>query len=198
MSLTPQKAVEANEALKARIRRAREVSGNNLPEDPERLEIGEALVNREEDLEAYRAICEGAAVTFLDTCSLVPTPDAITQLTEAFLPALAIMCQRGYDPNGANWKKMGWRGLIFEVGKRVDRIVFNSWVHNRYDQNNAVDAINFLGYYIRLRNKGPAFGSRGEPGLQQFFNKEDGTAHATGCTNPECTGITPQTICPGV
>lgn len=151
--------------MKDRIRESRQVPGvkDNLTyPDPDPDE--EPLINREEDWEAYRVICEEAAVTFLDTCSLIPTPDAVKQLTEAFLPALAIMCQRGYHPEGANWKKMGWRGLLFEVGKRIDRIFFNSWDNDRYDQNNAVDAVNFLGYYIRLRNEGRPFGARGNPG----------------------------------
>jgi len=104
-----------------------------------------------EDWEAYRKVCEEAAVRFLDDCSLEPTQDAIEQLTEAFLPALAIMCQRGYDPNGANWKSMGWRGLLQEMHKRWKRIHANSWKRRRFDPNNTVDLINYSGYLLRSR-----------------------------------------------
>jgi hypothetical protein len=109
------------------------------------------------------AYCQ-AAEQFLVACDFTPTPEAVAQLVEAFLPCLAIICERGYDPNGANWRSMGWRGLIFEAKKRLNRLFFNSWKNRTYDPNNAIDLMNYVAYYYRLRNEGSPWGDTEEPG----------------------------------
>jgi hypothetical protein len=90
-----------------------------------------------------------AAVDFLGKCSLVPTPDAVEQLVEVFLPCLAIMCERGYDPDGNSWRDKGWRNQITEVMERADRLQFNVWQHGRRDENNARDIINYAAFLLR-------------------------------------------------
>jgi hypothetical protein len=105
-----------------------------------------------------------AAYEFLDRCALTPTPDAVEQLIDAFLPALRIMCERGYDPQGGSWRESGWMGQLVEIRKRASRLVHNSWRHGRFDQNNAVDLINYAGYYLRIKGEGKPWGSWGEPG----------------------------------
>lgn len=127
-------------------------------------EIVQRVMEMEKDSEMYKQTCEEAAVAFLDACSLEPTHDAVLQLTEAFLPALAIMCQRGYDPEGGNWRAMGWRGLLWEMHKRWKRIWFNGWKRGHWDSNNSVDIINYTGYYYRLQHRGEPWGEIGAPG----------------------------------
>lgn len=105
-----------------------------------------------------------AAYTFLESCGLDPTPDSVGQLTEAFLPALRIMCERGYDPNGETWRDAGWRGLLHEIRKKQTRLHHRSWLRALFDWDSAVDMLNYLGFYIRLRNQGPSWGNLGEPG----------------------------------
>src|SRR5258708_14130445 len=58
-----------------------------------------------------------AAERFMKECGLSPTHDAIEQLTDAFLPSLRIMCDRGYDPNGATWREPGWRCFLTDIRK---------------------------------------------------------------------------------
>ena len=105
-----------------------------------------------------------AAEIFMKECDLVTTPDAIEQLVDAFLPALTVMCKRGYDPNGETWKAGGWRGLLFEIRKKTERMWHRSWVHNRHDDDSPIDLINYAGMYLRLHNQGPSWGKWGEPG----------------------------------
>jgi len=104
-----------------------------------------------------------AAVDFLEKCSLVPTPDAVEQLAEVFLPCLAIMCERGYDPDGNSWRDKGWRNQITEVMERADRLQFNVWRHGRRDENNARDIINYAAFLLRS-DWGNEWGKFGPPG----------------------------------
>lgn len=105
-----------------------------------------------------------AAYTFLDACCMTPTPDAVHQLVDAFLPALRIMCQRGYDPDGGSWKESGWMGQLFEMRKRMSRLVHNSWRGGRFDESNTVDMINYAGFLYRLEGKGRPWGRWEDPG----------------------------------
>jgi hypothetical protein len=93
-----------------------------------------------------------------------PNPDAIGQLTEAFLPCLRIICERGYDPEGQNWRQKGWRGLVHDILDNAYRIKDRSWHKREFYPNGALDIINFAGFYLRMENSGPAWGSWGEPG----------------------------------
>lgn len=104
-----------------------------------------------------------AAYTFFHLLGIDPTPDAVAQLADAFLPALRIMCERGYDPEGTSWKEGGWRGLVWEILKRARRIRWHSWQHSNHDTNDAYDIINFAGFYIRMGTQGEPWGEDGEP-----------------------------------
>lgn len=123
------------------------------------------MAKGERDWILYKAVCEEAAIHFLDECSIQPTPEAVSQLIEAFLPCLALISSRGYDPNGANWRKMGWRGLLVEINKRWERIHYLCWQRGKIDPNNVPDAINYLAYFHRLSNEGDTgWGTIGKPG----------------------------------
>jgi hypothetical protein len=105
-----------------------------------------------------------AAFLFMEACGLDPTPDAVDQLVEAFLPALTVICRRGYDPNGKTWRKGGWRGLLHELRKKTDRLLHRSWLAGRFDPDSALDLMNYGGFYYRLKNQGEPWGDLGEPG----------------------------------
>ena len=105
-----------------------------------------------------------AEITYLKTRGLEPTPDAIAQLRYAFLPALEIMCKRGYDPDGQTWKLRGWRGLVHHILDKAERFKFHSWNNSRHDRDSALDLINYCGFYIRLENQGEPWGTWGPPG----------------------------------
>jgi hypothetical protein len=103
-----------------------------------------------------------AAEEFLKYCGLDPTPDAVDQLVEAFLPALRIMIERGYDPTGKTWRDGGWRGLVYELRKKIDRLWYRSWLGRQFDKD-MYDVINYAGFYIRLKCHGEPWGTKGEP-----------------------------------
>jgi hypothetical protein len=105
-----------------------------------------------------------AAHQFIEQLGVEPTPDAVSQLAEPFAEALRIMCMRGYDPEGATWASKGWKGLVHDILNKAGRLKFNSWRHNRFDGDSAIDLINFSGFYWRLKNKGSKWGELGEPG----------------------------------
>ena len=104
-----------------------------------------------------------AAVDFFVRCGLDMTDDAVDQLVDAFLPALRIMCERGYDPDGATWRESGWRGTLTDIRKKFTRLWFRGWRRGRYDPDSAIDLINFCGFYYRLHNEGKPWGEWGEP-----------------------------------
>lgn len=156
--LTPEAAARANEGLKERIRKI-----NNLIGPVPRPEVEEEVAESPRDEEAYREECLNAARSFLDNCSLPITKDAVEQLVDAFLPALAIMCERDYAKSGISWRLMGWRGLLLEFKKRVGRIYVIGWLGGRHAKPDAIDALNYLGYYIRLENEGKPYGDWDEP-----------------------------------
>jgi hypothetical protein len=104
-----------------------------------------------------------AAFQFLTACGLDPVPDAIDQLVEAFLPALTIICTRGYHPRGKTWKTGGWRGLLYEIFKKTDRLNWRAWINGEFDDDDPIDLINFLGFYYRLHHEGKPWGKWGKP-----------------------------------
>lgn len=104
-----------------------------------------------------------AAHDFIKAMGLEPTPDAIAQLAGPFALALSIMCERGYDPEGATWRSKGWKGLVLDILNKAGRLKYHSWRHNDFDGDSAVDIINFAGMYWRQRNQGPKWGELGEP-----------------------------------
>jgi|SRR5262252_2515472 len=92
-----------------------------------------------------------------------PTPDAIGQLMEVFVPCLRIMCERGYDPTGASWRSGGWRSQLVDIRKKFTRLWFHAWIKGRFVKDHPIDMINYLGYFIRLEMKGEPWGDWGEP-----------------------------------
>jgi hypothetical protein len=111
-----------------------------------------------------KAVREAAKV-FMEACGLVPTSDAIGQLSEAFLPCLQIMCERGYDPNGSTWRAEGWRGMLWKIRDKSDRLWFHGWRQGRFHPDHAPDMMNYLGFYTRLAHDGDPWGKRGAPGV---------------------------------
>lgn len=104
-----------------------------------------------------------SAINFLKANDLEPTQDAAEQLAYAFLPALRIMIERGYDPTGATWKAGGWRGLVYELRKKTNRMWHRSWLHANYDRDSSLDGMNYNGFYYRMECQGPPWGTQGEP-----------------------------------
>ena len=92
-----------------------------------------------------------------------PTPDAVEQLTDVFVPCLEIMCERGYDPTGASWRSGGWRSQLVDIRKKFTRLWFHAWIKGRFVKDHPIDMINYLGYFIRLEMKGEPWGDWGEP-----------------------------------
>ncbi len=113
-----------------------------------------------------------AAYSYFKAHGLKPTPDAIAQLEDVFLPCLAIMCSRGYDPNGLTWKAEGWRGMIWKIRDKSDRLWFHGWKQGRFVPDHALDLINYAGYYFRLAHMGSPWGTRGEPGSSEDKTKD--------------------------
>jgi hypothetical protein len=92
-----------------------------------------------------------------------PTPDAIGQLLEVFVPCLQIMCERGYDPTGKTWRQGGWRSQLVDIRKKFSRLWFHGWIKGRFVPDHGFDLINYVGYYQRLQMKGMPWGEWGEP-----------------------------------
>lgn len=104
---------------------------------------------------------EKAARAFLIACELTPTPDAIAQLSEVFLPCLEIMCERPWDPNGGTWRKSGWLGIMTDVRKKFERLWERAWRHGERHDDSIIDLINYLGF---LRRSGASrWGEWGKP-----------------------------------
>ena len=112
---------------------------------------------------AARAInLEGKCDDFLREIGLEPTPDAREQLAYAFVPALRIMIERGYDPAGQTWKNGGgWMGLVFEIKKKTERLWWRAWRKGEYDKD-VYDIINYAGMYARSDQVKP-WGTWGAP-----------------------------------
>ena len=111
-----------------------------------------------------------SARNFLRAVGLENVPDdAVGQLLHAFVPALRVMCEREaeqkYSPEGAVWRKAGWRAQLQQVFRQIDRINWLAWMHDRPAENETIDAINALGFFHRGRADGiPRWGTWGEPG----------------------------------
>lgn len=118
----------------------------------------------EGDEEADALTTRTAAITFLDECGIVPVNDAVDQLVEVFLPCLAIICSRGYDPDGGTWRESGWRGMLWEVQKKSRRIWYKGWKRGVFHGDSVLDLINTAGFYFRLKHTGKPWGKWGKPG----------------------------------
>lgn len=103
------------------------------------------------------------AEQFIRSLGIEPTPDAVAQLTEVFVPCLRIMCERGYDPNGATWREGGWRSQLVDVRKKFKRLWYHGWIQGKFVRDHPIDMINYLGFYIRAGTSGEPWGGWGEP-----------------------------------
>jgi len=107
--------------------------------------------------EDYHTVAE----RFLKDCGLTPTPDAVDQLASVFLPCLAIMTRRPWDPNGGTWRESGVLGALADVRKKFKRLWYRGWVCGKRHDDSAYDLINFVGFYLRSEDNG--WGEWGEP-----------------------------------
>lgn len=103
-----------------------------------------------------------AANEFMHKCGLDPTPDAVDQVTEVFLPCLRIMCERGYAKDGSTWKVSGMLGILHDVRKKFERLWYFGWSLDRRVPDHGYDLINYIGFYLRAPKE--RFGEWGEPG----------------------------------
>jgi hypothetical protein len=104
-----------------------------------------------------------AAYSYLQDCGLDPTPDAVGQLTEVFLPCLRIMCERGYDPKGSTWRKAGRLAVLADVRKKFERLWERAWIKGKRHDDSALDLINYTAFYLRADRD--RWGEWGEPGI---------------------------------
>ena len=103
------------------------------------------------------------ARSFLAGCGLKPSQDAVEQLVEAFLPAVAVMCDRA-PLRGSIWRQSGWRGSLFEARKKMHRLWYSWWEGDGADYDSAIDLLNFTGFAMRARQQGiSAWGIYGDP-----------------------------------
>ncbi len=109
-----------------------------------------------------------AAFTFMKACGLDPTPDAVGQLTEVFLPCLEIMCRRPWNPEGQTWRQAGRLGALADVRKKFQRLWERAWIHGKEHDDSAIDLINYVGFYLRADK--PYFGDWENPALGQDNN----------------------------
>jgi hypothetical protein len=103
-----------------------------------------------------------AAEEFMLKMGMTPTPDAVGQLLEVFVPCLRIMCERGYDPTGALWRKAGILHMIGDVRKKFERLWYRTWTLGIRHDDSGFDLINFTGFVLRA-DPDSRFGDSGEP-----------------------------------
>ena len=108
-----------------------------------------------------------AARDFMVRCGLEPTPDAIGQLAEVFLPCLKIMCGRPWSPDGATWRRSGVLGALTDVRKKFERFWYRGWTKGKRNgdvgfTDSGHDLINFIGFSLRA-DPDSGWGGWGEP-----------------------------------
>jgi hypothetical protein len=102
------------------------------------------------------------AEAFMRAMHMEPTPDAVGQLLEVFVPCLRIMCDRGYEPTGGLWRKAGILGIIWDVRKKFERLWYRTWTLGIRHDDSGFDLINFTGMLLRA-DPDSRFGDAGEP-----------------------------------
>lgn len=90
-----------------------------------------------------------AAERFMRFAGLEPTPDAVRQMSQAFLPCLKIMCERPWNPDGETWRKSGRMGILTDIRKKFERLWERGWLMGQRHDDSVLDLINYLGMYIR-------------------------------------------------
>jgi hypothetical protein len=129
------------------------------------MEYDERQVNKQLDeihAEVDDIDMQEAAQDFMYKMGMTPTPDATGQLLEVFVPCLRIMCERGYEPTGALWRKAGVLGIIWDVRKKFERLWYRTWTLGIRHDDSGFDLINFVGMLLRS-NPNSRFGDAGEP-----------------------------------
>jgi hypothetical protein len=102
------------------------------------------------------------AEQFLRHVGLTPTPDAVGQLVEVFVPCLTIMTERGYDPDGLTWRTAGRLGALADMRKKFFRLWERLWILGQRHDDSAYDLINYTGFCLRADKE--RWGEWGEPG----------------------------------
>lgn len=109
-------------------------------------------------------------VQFMQNFGLDPTPDAIDQLRNVFVPCLRIMCERGYNPEGATWREGGWRSQLVDIRKKFTRLWQHGWLEGKFVLDHPLDLINYTAFYARIAMSGKPWGEWGEP---EYATEED-------------------------
>ena len=117
-------------------------------------------------VEAFLMGPQAEAKEFLEAIGLPANPDAIDQLARVFVPCLRIICERDHAPNGATWRRSGWKAQLHEAFKKMERLRFRYWLKSSpADDVETPDLINYLGFFMRGRmDKIPAWAEWGKPG----------------------------------
>jgi len=103
------------------------------------------------------------AKAYLQANGLEPSDDAVAQLVDAFLPAVALMCGRS-SLRGEIWRQSGWRGALYEARKKMHRLWFSWWEGDGSDDDSALDLLNYVAFSMRARTYGiQPWGEYGDP-----------------------------------
>jgi hypothetical protein len=108
----------------------------------------------------------GPARQYLLSHGLTPTPDAIEQLDDVFLPCLQIMCTRPWSPDGETWRESGILGVLGDVRKKFTRFWYRTWTMGRRHDDSGLDLINYIGFVMRS-DPDSRWGEWGEPGQKE-------------------------------
>jgi hypothetical protein len=118
--------------------------------------------SEDDDVQMDRETTRDLAGRFLEDMGITPTPDALSQLVEVFIPCLRIMCSRPWEPDGSTWRRSGRLGVLTDAHKKWDRFWFRLWRHGKLHDDSGLDLINFIGFTLRSDDNG--WGEWGEPG----------------------------------
>jgi hypothetical protein len=77
------------------------------------------------------------------------TPDSVGQLVDVFVPCLRIMVERGYEPEGKLWRRVGLFGVMTDIWKKFDRYWYRTWHLGIRHDDSGFDLINFTGFSLR-------------------------------------------------
>lgn len=119
-----------------------------------------AATENDIDVSRHNALVN-AAYSMLRLADIEVTPDVMEQLLLVFLPALEIISSRGYDDQGQTWRYNGWRGQVYEILKRSERLKHHAWLNNNGIGDLPLDIINYCGFLIRADDS--PWGGLGEP-----------------------------------